>query len=387
MSQFIPIHFYRFTNRRFWLACLLLFLLPGCASQFVAHTTPPPLIDAGPAVVIADVDVLEVTPRMHRFLESYVLDYESANTRRQLLSLALVDRSMLGFHYNESHTLTAKEAFNTRSGNCIGFANLFIAMAREAGLNAQYHEVVIAPEWRSQQDTLLVAKHINVVVSTARGPYQVDISGREINSGSKRKILKDHEAKALYFNNLAAEALIDGDLPTAHAYLLKAIETAPRLPDAWSNLGVVLARNEQLNDAELAYRTALRIDHTDRTAMANLYELYMALGKTSEAIVLKNKVDRYRKENPYYLLALSEEAIEQEQFDESMDLLTRAIEKKDNEHLLHFAMARTQYLSGQKVEARSSLDRARELAPEEVQQDYNRPLHELVQVTDSASLQ
>lgn len=368
-------------------AALMAVFISACTSSVLVNKTPPPLLGVDQAVEIPDVDVLELSPRMERFLGQYVLGYESSDTKRQLLSLALTDRSMLGFHYNLDRTLTATEAFNTRSGNCIAFANLFVAMARKAGLNARYHEVLIPPEWSNQDDTLIVTKHINVVVNSPHGLYQIDISGREIETNARRRILSDQEGKALYFNNLAMDALFENDLPAAHAYLVKAIETAPRLTDAWSNLGVVLARNKQWEDAETAYLTALKIDATERSALGNLYEVYVAQDRFGEAQAIKSKVERYRRQNPYYLLALSNEAIELENFEESISLLNRAIAKKEDEHRLHFAMARTKYLFGQEDEAATSLVRARELAPEDLQDDYNRPLAELVRLTDQASLQ
>ncbi len=342
---------------------------------------PPPLLTADPIVEIADVDLLEMSPRMDRFLDQYVTEQNGSDLRRQLLAIAIADSSMLGFYYNDLRTLTAEQAFNTRSGNCIAFANLFIALAREAGLDARYNEVMVPPEWSSHNDTFIIAKHINVLVGSPRGSYEVDISGREIKAGARRRVMKDDEAKALYFNNLAIDALFADDISTAHAYLAKAIETAPKSVDAWSNLGVVLARNEQYADAETAYLTALEIDGGERTAMSNLYELYSLQEKFDEAQALQARVEKYRQENPYYLLQMSDEALEHQQYSEAMDLLTRAISKKEDEHRLHFAMAKTQYLSGQRDAAENSLNRARELAPEEELENYNRPLQELVRTT------
>jgi Tfp pilus assembly protein PilF len=365
----------------------LLLLLPGCAVSPAVHHVPPPLLGHGPPVIVEDVDILEVTPRMHAFLQQYVLDYEGVELRRELLNLALVGKGVLSFHYNPDRTHTSVEAFESRSGNCIGFANLYIAMAREAGLEASYHEVILPPEWRSEEDTLLVAKHVNVVINGSRDAYQVDISGMSIHPQAQRKILEDHEGKALYYNNLAVDALLSGDLATAHAYLVKAIDTAPDMPDAWSNLGVVLSRNEQMQDAELAYRAALDIEPSDRTALNNLYELLLTQERTAEALVIERKVERYRRENPYYLLALSEEAALQDRFSESIDLLNRAIKKKEDEYRLHFALARSQYLSGLEAEAQLSLERARALAPREAQQEFMKPLDELVRMTGPAELQ
>ena len=307
---------------------------------------PPPLLGHGTAVEIPNADLLGLTPQMQAFLERYVLEYRDLDVRRQLLALSVSSSSIMGFHYNVDRTLTSTEAFETRSGNCLAFANMFVALARAAGLKARYHEVLIEPEWFSLEDTFIISRHINVVIDSPAGIFEHDISGRDIQATAFRRIMKDFEAAAMFYNNLGVEALFEGDLASAHAYIVKAIETAPEHSDAWSNLGVILGRNDQMEEAEFAYHTALRLNGKERTALGNLYELYLVQERFDEAASLKTRVDKYRQNNPYYLLYLSDEAIAKQQYQESFKLLSRAIRKKENEHLLHFAMARTQYLSG-----------------------------------------
>jgi len=111
-------------------------VLSACATQHPVDTTPPPLLNSGPEIQVADVDVLEVTPEMEAFLERYIMPYSNLETRLNLLTLAVTSSGVLGFDYDEARTLTAAQAFDTRSGNCIGFANMMIALAREAGLEA-----------------------------------------------------------------------------------------------------------------------------------------------------------------------------------------------------------------------------------------------------------
>ena len=112
--------------------------------------------------------------------------------------------------------------------------------------------------------------------------------------------------------------------------------------------------------------------------MSNLYEVYLAKEDMESAVDLQVQVDRYRQRNPYHLLRLSDEALEQSRYEESLSLLKKAIKKKDDDHVLHFALARTQYLSGEIVEAEGSLVRARELAPADMMVQYDRPWIELV---------
>ena len=101
-------------------------------------------------------------------------------------------------------------------------------------------------------------------------------------------------------------------------------------------------------------------------------------GNWEAAQNLQAKVEKYRRANPYYLLYLSDEALALEQYDEAISLLRRAIKKKKDDHTLHFALAKTQYLSGEKTAAENSLARARELAPQDMLVYYARPLNELI---------
>jgi len=357
---------------------MAMFILGACAYQRPTDLNPPRLQHDGPLVQVADVDVLALSPEMEDFLERYILIYPDRYTRMTLLMDAVSTNGMLGFDYEEALTLTASEAFDARAGNCIGFANMMVALSRAAGLKARYQEVFRQPEWYSREDMVLLVKHINVVLESAGYTYVMDVSGLRISPGVRRRVINDDYAKALYLNNIGAEALIKNDLPTAYAYMSKAIETEPLLTDSWINMGVVLGRNEQLDDAVTSLRKALGIDNYEYAAMSNLYEIYITQENFAAAAELEQKVERYRQKNPYYLLQLSEEALIESRYTESIELLERAIKKKDNDHLLYFAMAKTQYLSGKPEAAQYSLLRARELAPENMLAYYDRPLGELV---------
>jgi len=353
--------------------------LGACASLQPGKVTPPPLQVAAPAVQVADIDILELSPAMREFLEDYVFEYDSPQTRLELLTLAITSSGILNFKYDESRTLTAAEAFEARAGNCIGFANMMIALARAAGLDAHYQEVFIRPEWSDyEDDTVLLFNHVNVLIETSRMSWVVDVSGIDIRPTERRRIIDDSYAKALYLNNIAVESLLVNDLPTAYAYMRKAIDANATATDPWVNLGVLYGRNEQLDDAAFAFNRALAIDPDEHSAMSNLYEVYIEQGKLDFAREIEARVERYRRNNPYYLLKLSDQALANKQYRESIELLKSAIEKKDDDYKLHFALAKTQYLYGKLAAARKSLLRARELAPSDMVADYDRPLEELV---------
>jgi len=354
------------------------FLLSACATQSFIPAAPPLLTNRTPLAAIPAQDLLEVTPEMEAFLERYVLPYHNLQTRLNMLTIAITSSGVLGFDYNEVRTLTAPEAFATRSGNCIGFANLIVAMARKAGLDARYQEVSRMSEWSSRADTLLLVKHINVVVFGPGFSYVIDVSGLRFDKGEPRRLVSDAYAKALFYNNLGAEALLREDLPRAWNYLAAAARLGSRATDPWINLGVVYKRNGQPEAAEVAYLAALQINSRDYSAMNNLYELYLAEENLPAAAELADKVDGYRRKNPYYLMKRSEQALQEGDFDHSIDLLRSAIAKKDDDALLYFAMAKAQFLSGNALAAENSLMLARDAAPENQAAFYGRPLNELV---------
>jgi tetratricopeptide (TPR) repeat protein len=366
------------TCRLLWVLALLL-LLSACATVPTDRITPPPLLHAGPAVEVEDIDVLLVSPEMDRFLDRYILNYEDPRTRLELLIRSVMVGGNLGFEYDEARTLTASEAFRTRSGNCVGFSNMIVALARQAGLAAQYQEVFLRPVWSDHlDDTVLLVKHVNVVVKSRQFSWAVDVSGVEIHPTDRRRIVDDSYAKALYLNNLAVDALLKNDLPTAYAYMRSAIDASSEAVDPWVNLGVIYGRNDQLDDAAQAFQQALKIEPGDFSALSNLYEIYLEQEKFALAAELEPRVERYRRNNPYYLLRLSDEALALEQYQESISLLKKAIKRKEDDHKLYFALAKTQYLSGKMTAAQKSLLRARELAPEDMLAYYERPLGELV---------
>jgi len=369
---------YHYSPVRVALLLFMTLLLGACSSVQVTRPTPPPLLNSGPEIQVADVDVLAVSPAMDEFLERYILKYDDKQTRLYLLANSVTSNGILGFEYDVNYTLTASEAFERRTGNCIGFANMMVALARRAGLKAKFQEVLRQPVWFSHDDTVLVIKHTNVIVESPRYTFVLDVSGIKINPSMQRREITDDYAKALYLNNIGAEALLRDDLPTAHAYLSSAIAVEPTLVDSWVNMGVVFGRNEQLDDAVTVYNQALNIDPTTQSALSNLHEIYIEQGDLESAKILQARVDRYRQRNPYHLLNLSEEALEQARFEDSLRLLKKAIRKKDDEHLLYFAMAKTQYLSGEYAAAEESLNRARELAPADIVAEYDRPWIELV---------
>lgn len=355
-------------------ACIV---LAGCSVRGPTAERAPPWRGEPPPTVEA-VDPLALTPDMRRWLDRYVEPWAGDDTRRYLLALGLGPAGAHGFRYDATRTLTAAGTFRARVGNCISFAHLLVALGRAAGLDVHYERIETEPDWAEREDAYLVGNHVVAVFRTARGTYLADPAGIEVTLATPRQRLGDAEARALHHNNLAAEALLERqDLPLAYAHALTALRIAPGLAEPWVNLGVVLTRNEQFDDAERAYLAALDADPAALSAMSNLYGLYRSQGRDADAGRMQARVERHRRNNPYYLLRLAEDAEREGRLAEARSLVEAAVERKDTDPRVHFALARARWLSGDTSGAREALDDAWALAPPGFEAPWEPPGAEL----------
>jgi tetratricopeptide (TPR) repeat protein len=343
-------------------------LCAGLASCATLEFEPPPVPPlAGLARYdIERIDPLALSNEMRQFVDARLGGETSGHERAWQLTHTLLDPWLFPFEYDPRVTLTAREAFRTRRGNCLTFSNLYVAMAREAGLDAWYREVEIAPEWSSVDDTLLVSMHVNAAVRENGKMYVIDVSRREVQPGERVRTLSDEEAEAQFYNNLGVDALLASDLSLAYAYFRKAAETSARVDYVWSNLGVVLRRNGQTADALRAYETALRIDPDNTQALNNLFSIYEEDGMVEQAAALQARVERIRRRNPYYLHYLAEVAAEAGDWPTAIGYSERAIGLKNDEYRFHYTLAQMQYRADQRARAEANLAIARGLAPASV---------------------
>jgi len=351
-----------FLCARTFTAMAACFLMAGCVSQTWERPAIPPF-ENQPPYVVKDEDILSVSPEMLQFVDRHTPRDMRNTSKAFALAYATMDPNFLDFDYDSSKTLSGEDTFGQRTGNCLSFSNMFIAMARAAGMKAWYQEVEVPQEWSSINDTLLVSRHVNAVVKDVYLEYVVDVSRKYRNDEVLSRRISDKEAQAQFYNNLGADALVANQLAKAHAYFAKAIETDPFAAYVWSNMAVVYRRNGQAEDAKAIYLTALDLDSEELVALNNLYSIYIEQGNEADARDMQKRVERHRRKNPYYLQHLSVLAVEEQRYDDSIKLRKRAIRMKDEEYRFHLSLAQSLALNGETAAAQLSLERAKQLAP------------------------
>ena len=322
----------------------------GCAQYSAKVSDIAPLLIDGKEITASqsvgltmNEDPLALSDEMRRFVDRYISPINDKSARIAALNNALFNQALIGIEYDQTATTTAIGAYNYGRANCVGFANVFVAMGRYAGLDSRYQQVKVKPNWERRDGLLYVPLHINVITRAKMGSsFIADIDRQRYVRASNKFIIKDNEAHAQYFNNLAMDALALDDVKSSYSYLVKGIELAPNLEFLWSNLGYMFRRNNQFEAAEISYLTALALDRGSRNAMKNLAILYQDNNREIDAEPLLDKVKRLNRDNPYgYANRAFEFAIKAD-WPDALKNIDKAIQLRPKE--IEFRLAKMKYL-------------------------------------------
>ena len=314
-----------------------------------------------------EADIFGLGPELESFIDARVRRNQPRSARLRNLLDAVFGKDGLGISYGALETKTPSETFATRSGNCLSFTILFVALARHVGLQAHFQEVSEILSWDRRGDVAVINRHMFAEVETADGTARVDfLPGVEKRYRSVRRV-GERRVLAHYYSNVGAEALTAAELDRALELFARALEADDKLAAAWVNRGVALRRLGRLEEAEASYRRALEIDPNEISASSNLASLYRASGRDRQAGPFLKKVQRYQERNPFYHFRQAVEAVDRGQLRLAQRTLRRAIRLMPEEAMFRAELGRVRLRLGRPRQALRSFRKAVELADDEAQ--------------------
>ncbi|MGM0633809.1 MAG: tetratricopeptide repeat protein [Pseudomonadota bacterium] len=301
---------------------------------------------------VPDVDLLALTPEIEAYLAEHVdtdlSDWRKVNRLRELL----FDESHLGIQYRDTATLTAAETFEAGYANCLALINLYIGMARHVGLEVNYQTAQIRPRWNRRGELVVLSEHVNALGDLGPGRrYVLDFTPEVLLQPDSARVISDERARAMYFNNLGVEALIEDDQTQALELFRHALTIDPELSMAWNNAGSALNRLGDSRLAEYSYKKAFELDRRSTTALNNLARYYSQRGNEEEATTYRRALDRVNRANPYYHYIRGNIAFEGESYQEAREHFREAIRRKDNDPDFYYALGTTLEQLGRDDEA------------------------------------
>lgn len=316
----------------------------------VADATPPAQIMALPADLQSRyrAEVLSGHPSQHERLERTVE--------------FLFGEQGLGMTYRESATTTVAEAYATREANCLTFTLLFLALAREAGLDATPQELVQTLAWRQAEGTLYRSNHVNAVVRITGRQYSVDVARDAVMARFPPQAISQARLYGHFYNNLGIAAMERGDLVVAKRDIDQAIALDPGYANHWSNAGVIAVRNGETDAAERYYVKALTLDPDNTNALFNLAGLAHRRGDAKREADYRRRLARIQEKDPFhhFLLAVNHERAGE--YALAIRHYRKAIRLYGDEPRFHLALARAYLGAGDTRRAAKALARAQALS-------------------------
>lgn len=308
-------------------------------------------------------EVVAVPPELRAQLDTQVL--QRARTSQQRMNGIvefMFDPGGLALEYDLDTTRTVAETFGTRRGNCVSFTLTFVALAREAGLEAYVQEADEALVWLQGAGMMFYAGHVNAGVRIGGRRYVVDFDNNVVATSHPPKAITDQRALAHYYNNRGAERLMAGELRGARALLEASIGLEPDFVPAWNNLGVLRLRSGDPGAAERAYLSALEHRPEHVPTLSNLTGLYQQLGEQAKFTRYQRRLEEVQRRDPYRNFVLGFQYESQGNSVQALDYYQRAIDLHSREPRFFLAAARVYGQLGQQQQAERALQRAHTLS-------------------------
>lgn len=264
---------------------------------------------------------------MRQFLqEQNIAPNQAPRVKMQRILDGLYDTEQ-GFIYSARETLSASEAFEKKRGNCVSFAMLFVALARESGLDAHFNQIDYSPSWNEIDGILVETSHINAIVYLGGRQYVIESMPEyaEVASRSHNPI-SDARVFSHYFNNSGLLALARNEPENAKTLIDKALTIDPTNGSAWQNRGLYHFRHGSQAEGEDALLEAAKKSKHSASACYLLSQYYQEIGEKAKAEHFAKQGAKRSKKNPFFHYKKCQDALVSGDIKKSIKHLEKALE-------------------------------------------------------------
>lgn len=285
---------------------------------------------------VEPVNLVAVSDSMREFVTPDIRFASSSSQKLKHLLRKLVDHGYLIDGYAPRLTQTAAQTFESKMGNCLSYTNLFIALAREAGLRAEYEVIESSPIFDAIDGVLLRQHHITAWVHShdrfSGINRQISVSFNAVELPRRdRKRIPMKLAQAFYYTNEGIQLWLGGEEAKAFAYLRRAIQLAPYQDDFWINMAVIYVDRGLAEEGKELYSIALELNPESVPAMAGVVRTAGILNDRDTYDKYVDKVVDARLANPYFHFAKAQQAVREGSLKAARDSMKRAVEVKDDD--------------------------------------------------------
>lgn len=349
--------------------------LTGCAVVEPKEAPPTDVfIDSAfrpPSVAINPEEAFALSPEMKRFAENEMhFEVRQKGLRHGLID-ALYTKGRLQLDYDAEATRTAAQAFADRKGNCMSLVLMTAAFARHLGIPVRFNSVYLDENWSRANGMFFVAGHVNISLGRALHSPQGVVLGdpelltidflppQQLRTIHSRPI-EESTVLAMFLNNRAAEALLEGRVDDAYWWAREAIHTDSRWLAAYNTLAVLYRRKGLYDRAESTLRLVLDREPLNTQAMSNLVLVLSDVGRRQEAQAFADQLAQIQPVPPYKYFDEGVEAMRLGDFATARQLFRKEIARAAYVPEFHFWLGLANYGLGDVSAAKGEIAKALE---------------------------
>jgi tetratricopeptide (TPR) repeat protein len=307
---------------------------------------------------------LEIDNAMKVAVEKAVgLHYPPAD-RLRYLARFLNESGYVNFEYMENQSLTAKQAFRQRRGDCMAYTNLFMTLARHLGIDAYFVHVREVQNFYERGGAFFVSSH--VAVGYGHGPAAEVIDFAKEISDWKLALysaISDDAALALYYNNVAVEHMVNGRNREAERLFRFWLDRQPEVAEIYNNLGVLLNRRKRYDEALRILSEGIRRFPTYEPLFTNGLTAARGAGRLDLARDLERRGQEIEHSDPFFLFARGLHFYRDGRYAEAAPLFEQALRAKLESPVIVAWLTRTYLAAGRRAEGLEMFERVKEMSP------------------------
>jgi tetratricopeptide (TPR) repeat protein len=312
-------------------------------------------------------DVHRLTPQQRKDLLSYLDAPANAATPLHRRVFGYLEDMTRDFHY-QGETFTAADALASSRGNCLSLAILTTAVANLAGVDVGYQLADDAPVFEFNGSIVKKGVHVRTTLyepkrQAEEGAFvlfrsSITIDYFPTSGGRFISNLSSDGYLAMYYRNIAAEAIEKEDYGTAYWYALESLQFAPEHSAGLNILAVIYGRVGDVRKAEAVYLHGLERADEKLSLLKNYRSLLLRAGRAEEARRIEQQLARMDDPSPFHWFHLARSAYGDEEYALAINYYRRALELAPYLHEGHLGLAQAYYEAGRLEKAEAALKEA-----------------------------
>ncbi len=373
----------------------LCLVVSGCSSTQKNTASEIPLPETGSYFINSKefVDIPSIAslssllPEQKDELNAFIARDSIKNLPKRNQVVEFIQYKMVNFNY-EGLNYNTSQAWQNKSGNCMALAMLTYGVAKYLDVRAVFQVVHSAPLLTHISNDLVVSSdHVRTFL------YETDAGGVYVNNSDfividyfpdrndrTGGVVSDNEFLAMFYRNLAADALLNEDLLLSYALLEKGLSLAPKYTPLINMMAIVHRRVGDFQTAEDFYLYGLHFESNSLTLLSNYSYSLIKDDRVSEATAINQQLLELENESPYGWYSMGIEALRLQEYSTAEIYFKKFIKNTPYYHQAYYELAKAQSAQGKVLSAKNTLKQALDLTSmDDNQQKYLAKLNWLKQ--------